>query len=214
MTRARRLVVVSAGLSEPSSTRMLAERMHSATVAQLEGDGIHVESTWTDLRDYAQDATAMLLTGFGSPELETAIAALTGADGAILVTPIFTTSYSGLFKMFIDLLEPDSLTDLPIALGATAGTPRHSLAIDYAMRPLFMYHHATVVSTGVFAATADWGGDPRQGLTSRVARAAGELAALMRDSTRSQQVADPFALPAGFDPSGARRAPDLQEETR
>ena len=99
-----------------------------------------------------------------------------------------------------------SLTDLPVLIGATGGTERHSLALDYAMRPLFSYLHAIVVPTAVYAASSDWGSPTTSsgsGLSDRVLRAAGELAALVRDSDRSTRVRDPFALPAGFSPVGA-----------
>jgi FMN reductase len=149
----------------------------------------------------AQDVTNNLLTGYPSPRLEHAIADVTGADGLIAVTPIFTTSYSGLFKSFIDVLDPQALAGLPVLLAATGGTERHSLAIDYAMRPLFTYLHAVPVTTGVYAASSDWGSADGK-LGDRIVRGAAELAALVADSERSQQVRDPFALPEGFSPVG------------
>ncbi|MBU1589392.1 MAG: FMN reductase [Actinobacteria bacterium] len=193
----KRLAVVAAGLSQPSSTRLLADRLTEAVVRAV---GEEVEVTVVELRDVAQDVTNNLLTGFPSPKLDAAIQAVTGADGLIAVTPIFTTSYSGLFKSFIDVLDPQSLTGMPVLLGATGGTERHSLAIDYAMRPLFTYLHANPVSTGVYAASSDWGSEA--GLHDRIERGAVELAALVRVSDRSQRVSDPFALPEGFSPVG------------
>jgi FMN reductase len=209
-TDARRITVVSAGLSQPSSTRLLADRLADATVKRLADDGLAAEALTTevhviDLRDLAQDITNNLLTGFAAPKLAAAIELLTASDGAIFVTPIFTTSYSGLFKSFIDVLDPDALTDLPVLLGATGGTERHSLALEYAMRPLFSYLHAVVPPTTVYAASSDWGstGDASTGgLPERIDRAAGELAALVRVADRSARVRDPFALPAGFSPVG------------
>jgi FMN reductase len=202
---ARTLAVVSAGLSVPSSTRMLADRLAQATVSALEERGIRTEVDVVELRDIAQDVTNNLLTGFPSPRLESALATVTGADGLIAVTPIFTTSYSGLFKSFIDVLEPESLTDQPVLLAATGGTERHSLALDYAMRPLFTYLHANPVPTAVYAASSDWGTGAdaaNPGLAGRIGRAARELAALVEASDRSQRVRDPFALPEGFSPVG------------
>jgi FMN reductase len=200
----RTIAVVSAGLSQPSSTRLLADRLTEATVARLAADGIRSDVTVIELRELAQDVTNNLVTGFPSPKLETAVAALAGADGAIMVTPIFTTSYSGLFKSFIDVLDPQALAGLPVLVGATGGTERHSLALDYAMRPLFAYLHAVVVPTGVYAASSDWGSADASGggLPERIDRAATELAAQVRGSDRSGQVRDPFALPAGFSPVG------------
>src|SRR4051812_21984624 len=144
---ARRIAVVSAGLSQPSSTRLLAERLATATKHRLQAEGVDVELAFVDIRDVASDVTNSLLTGFASPRLEAVLESVTGADGVIAVSPIFTTSYSGLFKSFIDILDPESLTGMPVLIGATGGTERHSLALDYAMRPLFSYLHAVVVPT-------------------------------------------------------------------
>ncbi len=198
---ARTIAVISAGLSQPSSTRLLADRLADATRSALEGAGVEVHVTTLELRDVATDVTNMMLTGFASPRLAAAIETITTADGLIATTPIFTTSYNGLFKSFIDVLDPVSLTDLPVLLGATGGTERHSLAIDYAMRPLFTYLHAVPVPTGVYAASSDWGSD--SGLSGRIDRAAGELASLVAASDRSASVPDPFALPTGFSPVGS-----------
>jgi FMN reductase len=177
-TQARRIAVVSAGLSNPSSTRMLADRLASASVKQLAERGIRTEVDVFELRDYAHDITNHLLTGFAPPALESMIDAVVSADAIIAVTPIFSTSYSGLFKSFIDVLDPDALTGKPVLIGANAGTPRHSLAIDYAIRPLFTYLHAEPVSTGVFAASSDWGGSADQiaPLGERIERGGRELA--------------------------------------
>ena len=201
----RRIAVVSAGLSNPSSTRMLADRLATETVKALAEQDIQASVDVIELRDYAHDITNNMLTGFAPPALETAINTVVSADALIAVTPIFSTSYSGLFKSFIDVLDPDSLRGKPVLIGANAGTARHSLAIDYAIRPLFAYLHADAVSTGVFAASSDWGsaGDASSGgLPERIDRAARELAALAIASDRSQRVRDPFALPAGFSPTG------------
>jgi FMN reductase len=65
---------------------------------------------------------------------------------------------------------------MPVVVAATAGTARHSLVLDHAMRPLFTHFRALVVPTGVFAATEDFGA---AGLEERVGRAAAELAGLM-----------------------------------
>jgi FMN reductase len=201
----KKLVVVSAGLSQPSSTRLLADRLTTATVDRLNELDVDTDVTVVELRDLAHDITNNLLTGFASPKLQEVMDALADADGLIAVTPIFTTSYSGLFKSFVDVIDNQSLADLPVLIGATGGTERHSLALDYAMRPLFSYLHAIVVPTAVYAASSDWGSDA--GLADRIGRAAGELASLVRDSDRSTRVRDPFALPAGFSPAGGFGAP-------
>lgn len=189
----RRIAVISAGLSNPSSTRMLADRLSAATTKQLSERGIDAEVDVFELRDYAHDIMNNLLTGFAPPALDSAINAVVSADAVIAVTPIFSTSYSGLFKSFIDVIDPDALTGKPVLIGANAGTARHSLAIDYAIRPLFTYLHAEPVSTGVFAASSDWGSsaDNVAPLAERIDRGARELAeAIVRREPATDS--DPF----------------------
>lgn len=189
----RRIAVVSAGLSNPSSTRMLADRLAAETVKALAGHDIRASVDVIELRDYAHDITNNLLAGFAPPALETAINTVISADALIAVTPIFSTSYNGLFKSFIDVLDPDALTGKPVLIGANAGTARHSLAIDYAIRPLFAYLHADAVSTGVFAASSDWGGsaDDVAPLAKRVEKGARELAEVIA-KREVAETADPY----------------------
>ena len=194
---APKLTVVSAGLSVPSSTRLLADRLAVATAAALRGHGVEPEVQVVELREHARDLADHLVTGFPNAELRPAIDAVTGADGLIAVTPIFAASYSGLFKTFFDVLDRDALTGMPVLIGATAGTPRHSLALEHALRPLFAYLRAVVAPTAVFAATDDWGGGDT-GLVERIDRAAGELAALVAQRVPTA-VADPFAAAMSFE---------------
>jgi FMN reductase len=177
----RKLVVVSGGLGQPSSTRLLADALASAVVAALRDpeNGTDTEVTVVELREAAHDIVNNLLTGFASPSLQASLDAVTSADAVLAVTPVFAASYSGLFKSFFDLLEPDALAGMPVLVAATGGTERHSLALDYALRPLFAYLRADVVPTGVFAATGDWGAvddTDASGLVARIDRAAAELA--------------------------------------
>lgn len=179
-TEPLRIVAVSAGLSSPSSTRLLADRLAAATRERLEdGQDRTVDVRVIELRDLAVDIAGNLVSGFPSATLEEAIDAVTGADGLIAVTPVFTASYSGLFKSFFDLVENTALTGKPVVVAATGGTARHSLVLEHAMRPLFAYLRAVTLPTSVYAASEDWGssGDEyTEGLPARIRRAGGELA--------------------------------------
>ena len=193
------IVVISAGLGVPSSTRLLADRLAAATAASVDD----LEVVTVELREVAHELTDHLLTGFPGQALAAAIDAVRRADGLIVVTPVFSASYSGLFKTFFDVLEEGTLDGKPVLVAATAGTARHSLVIEHALRPLFSYLHAVVVPTGVFAATEDFG---NRGLDARIARAAGELSALMGASTSAvaastgrRTVGDAFADPIPFE---------------
>ena len=195
----RSLVVISAGLSQPSSTRLLADQLSAAAVNAAAAKNIELQVRVVELRDLAHDIANNLLTGFPPAALKEATDAVAAADALIAVTPIFTASYSGLFKSFIDVLEKDTLAGKPVLIAATAGTARHSLALEHALRPLFAYLHAVVLPTAVFAATDDFGADSADGtLRSRITRAAGELAGELerRDPVT---VLDPFALTTNFE---------------
>lgn len=188
------LAVVSAGLSQPSSTRLLADRI-VATVTELvraAGDDVLVEVV--ELRSVARDLADHFVTGFPSPSLGAALSTVARADALVAVTPVFTASYSGLFKSFFDVVEEGSLRGKPTIIAATAGTARHSLVLEHALRPLFAYLHAVVVPTGVFAATEDFGDTSQNRLEDRVARAAAELVDLLRDHRRSVPPATDDAL--------------------
>ncbi|MEU0796313.1 CE1759 family FMN reductase [Amycolatopsis sp. NPDC005961] len=169
-----KLAVVTAGLSVPSSTRLLADRLAAATVAASTSP---VSVSVVELRDIAVDVTKNMLTGFPSPELRAAISTVVDADALIVVTPVFTAGYSGLFKSFFDVLDADSLVGKPVLLGATGGTERHSLVLDYQLRPLFGYLKADPVATGVYAASSDWGSG-EGALQRRIETAGAELASL------------------------------------
>lgn len=203
----RSLVVVSAGLSQPSTTRLLADRLSAAVDRHLRDAGIEPHLEVVELRDHAQDLTNHLLTGFASPRLQAVIDRVLAADGLIAVTPIFSASYSGLFKVFFDVIERDGLAGKPVLIAATGGTTRHSLALEHAVRPLFAYLNAAVVATGVYAATEDWGGvgvAADGSLVERIDRAAGELSVAVAARTSPAPV-DPFADPVPFDQVGRSR---------
>lgn len=197
----RTLVVVSAGVGQPSSTRLLADRLAQATTAAVRERGDDVVLEVVELRELAHDLTDNVLTFFASERLQAAKDAVAGADGVIAATPIFSASYNGMFKDFFDVLDTDALAGVPVLAAATAGTARHSLALDHALRPLFAYLKATVVPTAVFAASEDWGtgGQVEGGLAARIDRAAGQLADLM--------VGTPVRRPPTATPEGAHDTP-------
>jgi len=191
----RTIAVVSAGLSNPSSTRLLADRLAAATVAALRARGDDATVEVVELRDHARGLADNLTTGFAGPELQAAIDTVTGADAVIAVTPVFSASYSGLFKTFVDVLDKDALIGTPVLLGATAGTARHSLVVEFAMRPLFAFLRALPVPTGVFAAAEDWAGGGDTALVGRIDRAAAELADVLAGRPAATRPVDPFADP-------------------
>ena len=178
----RKIVVISAGLGVPSSSRMLADQLAASTADQFRLQGVEAEIQMVELRDYAVDIANNMVTGYAAPKLDEVLKATVAADALIVVTPVFSASYSGLFKSFFDVIEPRALAGKPVLMGATGGSARHSLALDYAVRPLFSYLRARTVQTTVFAAPEDWGAGEAGtgGLSERSDRAAAELVDLVQ----------------------------------
>jgi FMN reductase len=217
-----KIVAVSASLSEESTTSRLAQRLlaTAAAAAPLSTGGFdrrercslaqppekNVETELIELRPIAHGIMDAMLTGFAVGDTEAALEKVANADGLIIVTPLYTTTYSGLLKCFIDVLagsDPSNspMKGTPTLLAATGGTPRHSLALDYSLRPLFSYLHADVLSTVVFAATDDWAGtgDKVRPLTSRIDRAGKELvSAMLRSAFHTIDPPDVNATSSGL----------------
>ncbi|MDF8266062.1 FMN reductase [Luteipulveratus flavus] len=174
-----KLAVISAGLREPSSTRQLADRLDAAVRAELGVRGDQATSEVVELRPLAHPIMDAMLTGFPSAALESAFETVANADGVIAVTPAFNASFAGLFKSFFDVLPEETLSGMPVLIGATGGTERHSLVLDHALRPMFSYLHALVAPTAVYAATEDFGATGQAALGQRVDKAAAGFARLL-----------------------------------
>jgi FMN reductase len=199
MSETFNLVVVSAGTSDPSSTRMLADRTAQRVAVLAERRGATVRIRVIDLRELATDITTALTSQLITPKLQQAIDSLGAADGLIAAAPVYKAGPSGLFTSFFHVLDNDLLIGKPVVLAATAGTARHALVVDDQMRPLFAYLRTLPVPTSLFAAPEDWGGrvgepgypEPGDGeqqgaLDKRVDRAAVELVLLMESGFARQ----------------------------
>ena len=179
----KRLVVISAGTGNPSSTRQLADRIAQKSLDAL-GDGSTVSVI--ELGPLAVDTARAAVAGFPGEALQEAIDRLAAADAIVVATPIYKAGISGLLKTFVDILDNDLLVAKPVLLAATGGTPRHALVIDDQLRPLFAYMRALTLPTSVYAAPEDWGTSE---LGTRIERAATELAVLVQAGVE-QQIAD------------------------
>jgi FMN reductase len=178
----KRIVVVSAGTGNPSSTRQLADRIAQKSVDLLESATVDV----IELAPLAVDVARAAVAGFPGEPVQAAIDRLAAADAIIAATPVYKAGISGLFKSFVDVLDNDLVVAKPVLLAATGGTPRHALVIDDQMRPLFAFLRAFTLPTSVYAAPEDWGSGE---LGARIERAATELA-VMVGAGIEQQVAD------------------------
>jgi FMN reductase len=180
------LVVVSAGVSDPSSTRLLADRIAQKSLDLLLQTGTAASASVVELGPLAVDISRATVSGLASDQVQAAIKRLATADALIAATPVYKAGVSGLFKSFFDLLDDDLLIAKPVLLAATAGSSRHALVIDEQMRSLFAYLRALTLPTSVFAAPDDWAATD---LGGRIERAATELA-VMLDAGVEQRIAD------------------------
>jgi FMN reductase len=180
------LVVVSAGVSDPSSTRLLADRIAQKSLDLLHEAGMSASVSVIELGPLAVDIARATASGFPGEQLQAAIERLAAADALIAAAPVYKAGISGLFKSFVDLLDDDLLVAKPVLLAATAGSSRHALVIDEQMRPLFAYLRALTLPTSVFAAPEDWAATE---LGGRIERAATELAVMLHAGV-GQQIAD------------------------
>lgn len=171
------LAVVNAGVSDPSSTRLLADRIAQKAMDTLRESGKPATATVIDLGPLAVDIARSLVSGFPNKKVQDAIERLAAADAIIASTPVYKAGISGLFKSFADLIDNDLLIAKPVILAATGGTARHAMVVDEQLRPLFAFLRAIPTPTSLYAAPEDWGSTE---LGKRIARAATELALLVR----------------------------------
>jgi FMN reductase len=185
-----RVVALSAGVSDPSSTRLLTERLLSRVTADLRASDVEVQTPIIDLAPLATDIANALTAGFPSAALREVIGELAAADAVVAATPVYKAGLSGLFKAFVDVLDNDLLVAKPVLLAGTAGTARHAMVVDDQMRPLFAFMRALTTPTSVFAAPEDWA-DPALG--RRIARASTELVSLLHSGAGPAIAAEGWA---------------------
>jgi FMN reductase len=127
------------------------------------------------------------------PAIASAVQAVEEADLVVVGTPIYKAAYSGLLKVFLDLLPPDALRDKLVLPLATGGSPAHFLALDYALKPVLSALGARHVLDGVFATDAQLrrheagGFVPEPDLIARIDRALAPLAPRLRPPLEAAQ---------------------------
>jgi FMN reductase len=186
----KRLVVVSAGTSDPSSTRILTDRIAQKSLDRLRDAGMPTSVQAIELGPLAVDIARATIAGFPGEQLQAAIDRLAAADAVIAATPVYKAGISGLLKSFLDVLDNDLLVAKPVLLAATGGTARHALVIDDQMRPLFAFMRALALPTSVYAAPEDWG---QSELGERIERAATELAVMLRTRIEEEITRDAWS---------------------
>ena len=133
----------------------------------------------TTLIDLAALPADALLGRRRANEVDNALGSVSRATIIVASTPVYRATYSGLLKVFFDLLPVDGLvgkTAIPIATG---GSSAHQLVIDHGLRPLFASVGAVTTSTGVYGTDSAFeNGVPHDSLVARLDTAIAEAITL------------------------------------
>jgi len=173
----KRLVVLTAGTGNPSSTRQLADRLAQKSLDLLDAAGAAATVSVVELGPLAADTARAAVAGFPNEAVQKAIDTVAAADAIIVATPVYKAGISGVLKTFVDILDNDLIVAKPVLLAATGGSPRHALVVDDQLRPLLAYMRALTLPTSIYAAPEDWGSTE---LGRRIERAATELTVLVQ----------------------------------
>lgn len=110
-------------------------------------------------------ARALLLADYDDAAIARAVRAVADADAIVIATPIYKASYTGLLKAFLDLLPQDGLAGKLVLPLATGGGHAHTLALDYALRPVLHALGAKQVFTSIYANAQQLAWDEERGLS-------------------------------------------------
>lgn len=172
-----------------------SERSRSAALLDAVGErlgerGIHVDRL--PIRDLSPQA--LLLADTGHKTVARAIEQVARAKALVVATPVYKAAYSGVLKVFLDLLPQTALKHKAVLPLATGGSPHHMLALDYALRPVLQSLAARHILPGVYAADAQIPRNEEGGYT------VGEEIAVRLDDAVSIFLSEGLRMPgtAGF----------------
>lgn len=114
--------------------------------ARLETFGI--TTAGVNVRDLP--AEDLLFARSSALTIASAVELVASARGVVVATPIYKAAYSGILKVFLDLLPQDALAGKVVLPIATGGSLAHMLAIDYALRPVLSALGSTHILGGVY----------------------------------------------------------------
>jgi FMN reductase len=139
---ALRLLIVSASASQTSKS----ERLGDLLAQMLASPRVSVEQ----LRVRDLPPGPLLAADASHPKIADALAALENADGVVVITPTYKGSFTGLLKVFVDLLPQYALRGKVVLPLATGGTLAHVLMLDHGLRPLLQTMWPRHVGQGCF----------------------------------------------------------------
>ncbi len=141
-----------------------SERSRTAALLSAAGQKLAFRGAQVDtLRVRDLNPQALLLADFGHPSIIQATARVAAADIVVVATPVYKAAYSGVLKVFLDLLPQNALKGKTVLPLATGGSPHHMLALDYALRPVLQSLGAKNILPGIYATDAQVVLNPEDG---------------------------------------------------
>lgn len=137
------ILLLDGSPSDPSRSAALLD----AVAQRLGGRGPLIER----LRIRGLPAQPLLLADASNKAIRAAIDLVLDVSAVVIATPVYKAAYSGLLKVFLDLLPQTALRSKAVLPLATGGSPHHMLALDYALRPVLQSLSARQVLPGIYA---------------------------------------------------------------
>jgi FMN reductase len=120
---------------------------------------------------------ALVRADVDDPAIRRAREQVASARLVLIATPIYKAAYSGLLKIFLDLLPQDGLRGKTVLAVGTGGSAAHLLALDYTLKPVLAALGARHILDTIYAVDAQLAPERRQGyavhadVTARIDRA-------------------------------------------
>jgi FMN reductase len=140
------VLLIAGSPSEKSRSAALLDGVQQ----RLHARGAHVERL--QIRDLSPQA--LILADFGHRTISHAIGRVAAADVVVVATPVYKAAYSGVLKVFLDLLAQNALAGKTVLPLATGGSANHTLALDYALRPVLQSLGAKHILPSIYATDA------------------------------------------------------------
>lgn len=152
-------LVVVAHPRPRSRTHGVGRRLADLLCRELNGQ--RPAAGGTEVLDLALMAPRLLdrpaLRNGAGGDAAAALDAVPGRPLVVLVTPTFRGTYSGLLKVFLDLLPRDGLSGSLVLTVTTAGMPVHRGAAEHGLRPVLAELGASVPVPGLCVLESELG---------------------------------------------------------
>ncbi|MEG0200747.1 MAG: NADPH-dependent FMN reductase [Comamonas sp.] len=188
------ILLIAGSPTQPSRSTALLQ----ATAQRLHARGLSTEPL---LQLSRLDPVALLGAQFDAAEIREATARIAQADAIVVATPVYKAAYSGLLKVFLDVLPQTALKGKLVLPLATGGSPHHMLALDYALRPVLQSLGARHILPGIYA--TDQGvpllPEGGYGIAADIAERVEDAAHLLATDLRRARLQEPLYSAAQFE---------------